>query len=178
MSCNKLIRVKPLLTRLSATNGRSLIGNQCSRRHYWPARRHALWDPFSEVQRSVDRIWRDFDRFTPLFPRILGNSRSVPVETNVDGQRVYKIEIDLPDFKPEDINVSIKDGVVSITAKREFESDGCKQSREYQYQYSLPAEANIEKIRSLIDGNGLLTIEAPLPAVKEPELKEIPIKKG
>jgi HSP20 family molecular chaperone IbpA len=85
--------------------------------------------------------------------------------------------LDLPDFEPKDINVSIHDRNVTVKAKRETESNGCKQYREYSYQYTLPNEVNIEQIRSLLSNEGLLTIEAPLPQLKEPDVQEIPIQK-
>ena len=142
-------------------------------RHYWPVRRYG--DPFYEIEKAMDRFIRDFDRMPFFRPwSLLG--RNVPVETIQDGKRLYKIELDLPDFKPEEIQVTVKDNLVTVRAKHQGEKDGVKQHREYHYQYTLPQDVNPEHIKSLINSNGLLTIEAPLPELKEPESKEIPVQ--
>ncbi len=130
----------------------------------------------------MDRMFREMDRLSPFSLREWSPWgqrmwRTIPIETTRDGQRLYKIELDLPDFEPKDINVSIHDRNVTVKAKRETESNGCKQYREYSYQYTLPNEVNIEQIRSLLSNEGLLTIEAPLPQLKEPDVQEIPIQK-
>lgn len=91
---------------------------------------------------------------------------------------MFKIEVDLPDFKMEDIQVTVKNGEVIIKAKSEHTDGSFKQNREVNYRYSLPKEADIEKVRSLFKTDGRLVIEAPLPKI-EPEVKdqEIPIKR-
>lgn len=124
---------------------------------------------------------RDFDRmFDHVSPWRLSLrpwfERSIPVQTTKDGKRMYKIELDLQDFEPEHIRVSVMDREVTIKAKRETETDGCKQLREYSYQYTLPAEVNPAEIRSLFNDNGILSIEAPLPEIEKPPVKEIPVE--
>jgi HSP20 family molecular chaperone IbpA len=130
----------------------------------------------------MERVFREMDRLSPFSLREwnpLGQRlwRTIPIETTRDGQRLYKIELDLPDFEPKDINVTIKDRNVTVKAKKETESEGCKQYREYSYQYTLPNEVNVEHVRSLLTNEGLLTIEAPLPQLKEPQAQEIPIQR-
>jgi HSP20 family molecular chaperone IbpA len=135
------------------------------------------------MERSMGRLWRDFDRLSPfgaLRHRLFDpHFRTVPVETTADGQRLYKISLDLgSEFRPEDITVTVKDREVTVKARRESTADGCKQLREYSYQYSLPEEVTVEQIRSLLTSDGQLTVEAPLPALKEPPVTEIPVQKG
>jgi len=129
----------------------------------------------------MNRLWRELTPFGAVRGRLDPNFfgfRTVPIETTEDGQRMYKITLDLgTDFGPQDITVTAKDRMVTVKASKQSDSDGCKQLREYSYQYSLPEEANVEQIRSLLTADGQLTIEAPLPALKEPELHEIPIQK-
>ena len=123
-------------------------------------------------------MFREFDRATnygSFFSPFL--RRTLPIETSKDGQRLFRIEVDLTDFKPEDIQVSVKKGEVIIKAKSEHSESNIKQNREFNYRYSLPEDADIDKVRSLLKTDGRLVIEAPLPQVEAKADKEIPIKK-
>ena len=68
------------------------------------------------MHKSVDRMFREFDRFFPspffLRPSVFGQSRAttLPIETYDKGKGLLKIEVDLPDFKPEEMQVTIKNG--------------------------------------------------------------------
>jgi len=164
--------------------------NCIARRSYLPSR----YDPFEEMHKSIDRMFRDFDRAfaspffyrpggTSLMPLLGQTQRALPMIQTVDkDKRLLKIELDLPDFKPEDIEVTVKDGHVEISAKSESSGDSIKEYRQFSYRYALPKDADIEKVRSLLKADGRLVIEAPLPpqleAAKQPaEDKEIPVKK-
>ena len=182
MSSNKMLRLMPFCGRLASRRCPQSVTQ--SVRNYWPDRRRTdLWNPFEEMDRSMNRLWREMDRLSP-FGAIRSRLfdwpyRTVPVETTEDGQRLYKITLDLgPDFRPEDINVTVKDRFVTVKAKRESEEDGCKQLREFSYQYTLPEDVNLEQVKSLLTNGGTLTIEAPLPPPKEePKATEIPVQK-
>nr|QED58153.1 HSP16-2 [Dermatophagoides farinae] len=105
-------------------------------------------------------------------------SRALPMETIEDGQRMFKIEIDLPDFKPENVNVTVKKGEVKIDAKCEITDGSSKQFKQINYSYSLPDDVDLDRVRSLLKTDGRLVIEAPLPALEAPkENREIPIKR-
>ncbi|KAF8796943.1 protein lethal(2)essential for life-like [Argiope bruennichi] len=156
-------------------------------RNYW--RRNAFSELSSAIQamenrmrdmdREMSRFLEDFQRTSPVkLPNILSplewsRTREIPVIAKDGDGRVFKVELDMQGMEPEDINVTLKDQELSITAKKEEKrSDGSRFVRESKYHYTLPKEVNPEAIRSsLIDG--VLTIEAPLPAL---ESKEIPIK--
>lgn len=137
------------------------------------------------VHRHFDRVFRDFERTAnsywwrwPVssFRRTLPE----PSETKLSsGERVYRIEVDLQNFKPEDVKVSIKKGQVFISAKSELSEGAVKKNEEFTYEYTLPEEANAEKVRSVLKADGRLVIEAPLPEIeaKQKGDREIPITK-
>lgn len=103
-----------------------------------------------------------------------------PFETKLPtGERVYRIEVDLQNFKPEDIKVTIKKGEVFITAKSELLEGSIKQNQEFTYQYTLPKEAIEEKVRSVLKTDGRLVIDSPLPEIETTQKgdREIPISK-
>lgn len=137
------------------------------------------------MRRSVERMFNEFDRVfaSPFFyrPAIQSRSTTLPIESYDSEKGLLKIEVDLAGFKPEDIQVTIKDGQLEISAKSESNGD-IKERRELHYSYSLSKNADIEKVRSLLKGDGRLVIEAPLPPeetkkLNEPVETEIPVKK-
>ncbi|KAH9397587.1 hypothetical protein TYRP_003908 [Tyrophagus putrescentiae] len=138
------------------------------KRNYWGHRYHVV--PV-DVNRHFDRLVRDFERSTAnsfwrwpsnssynSFFRKLSPSLPEPFEAKLPtGERVHRLELDLEqslhNFKPENIKVTVKNNEVLISAKCEIKEDGgssVKQSREFSYQYSLPAEADAEKVRSVL----------------------------
>lgn len=134
------------------------------------------------MQRSVDSFFRELERSmqdrSSIFSWQSSGGRSIPVETVQNGQRILKIEIDLPDFKPNNVNVTIKNGEVNVVAKYENKEGSCKQSKHVDYSYSLPEDADLDKARSTLKSDGLLVIEIPLKGpVEAKHDKEIPIKR-
>ncbi|KAI7695999.1 Heat shock protein Hsp-16.1/Hsp-16.11 [Sarcoptes scabiei] len=174
MSSQKLLTLMPMVCkRLARMPNIGLVNQITSKRHFLPSRR--------DIQRSFDSFFRDLERTFPSFYQLSPLSplsRSIPMETIENGQRIFKIEIDLPYFKPENINVTVKKGEVIIDAKLEITEGSSKQSKQVNYCYSLPDEVDLDKVRSLLKTDGRLVIEAPLPQLEQqPENREIPIKR-
>ncbi|XP_076328721.1 alpha-crystallin B chain-like [Tachypleus tridentatus] len=137
-----------------------------------------------EVDREVKRMFDEVERASPLrFPRVLqpwwwSRRRNVPVETTGDEKRQYKLELDMSDFNPEDIKITVKDNLLTVYARQDVKKpDGSRFLREYNHEYTLPEEVNPESVRSVLNPNGTLIVEAPLPAVELPQPKEIPVTK-
>ena len=63
-----------------------------------------------------------------------------------------------------------------VHAKHEEKSDTKSVYREYNREFLLPKGTNPESIKSSLSKDGVLTVEAPLPALGAPE-KLIPIDK-
>jgi len=93
------------------------------------------------------------------------------------GGNSYRINIDVSGFKPEDIKVSLKDRVLTIDAKMEQKSeDGSRLYQEMSRMYTLPANVEVNNLKSLLSNDGVLAIEAPISGeVEQP--KEIPISR-
>lgn len=72
--------------------------------------------------------------------------------------------------------MSLKEQVLTIHAKMEHKNDnGCRFSQEVIRDYLLPEKLNVEGLKSQIDEDGVLRIEAPLPEPTSPH--EIPIER-
>ncbi|KAF7665613.1 hypothetical protein LDENG_00136370 [Lucifuga dentata] len=87
-------------------------------------------------------------------------------------QDSWKVSLDVNHFSPEELVVKTKDGVVEITGKHEERKDEHGfVSRCFTRKYTLPPNANIEKVTSSLSPEGVLTVESPLtrPAIESSE---------
>lgn len=75
-------------------------------------------DPFDDLQRTLDRLSQQFDSdFASL-----GDLGNVAVDlTETDD--AYEVAADLPGFDTEDIDVTVDDGVLRLTATHEASED-------------------------------------------------------
>ena len=62
-----------------------------------------------------------------------------------------------------------------VHAKHEEKSDNKSVYREYNREFLLPKGVNPELIRSSLSKEGILTVEAPLPAIESGSERRIPI---
>jgi len=140
------------------------------------------------IEQKMDRIlspssWTDHANLTPnrslvdtddLFGDNSGLSR-----TFIDGD-LYKIEINVQNFKPEDLVIKTVGQTVQVEAKHEEKtSDGASfSSRNFSQSFTLPREVDPESVASSLSRDGKLTIEAPLPKAKSLASNErlVPIK--
>lgn len=119
----------------------------------------ARWSPFGQVSTlpSVFQSWAPFA--TPAF------SQPIDVQRTDDG---YRVEAALPGFKPEEIEVTLERGTLTISARRSEEKkaeQGRYLRREvysgsFQRRLVLPAEVKAEDVHASYE-NGLLRVEVP-----------------
>lgn len=101
-----------------------------------------------------------------------------------EGESAYHIEVDLPGVKKEDISVSVEDGKLIISGERNYKEEVNEEhyykveSRfgKFSRSFSLPEEADIEKIHAeSIDG--VLEVVVPkLESALVEKVKKIEIK--
>jgi len=92
-----------------------------------------------------------------------------------DGEeKKLKLRFDVSQYTPEEIVVKTVDQKLMVHAKHEEKTDTKSVYREYNREFLLPKGTNPEMIRSSLSKDGVLTIEAPLPALASGE-KLIPI---
>eukprot|EP00091_Calanus_sinicus_P012757 TRINITY_DN2853_c0_g1_i1.p1 TRINITY_DN2853_c0_g1~~TRINITY_DN2853_c0_g1_i1.p1 ORF type:complete len:222 (-),score=84.47 TRINITY_DN2853_c0_g1_i1:167-832(-) len=74
-----------------------------------------------------------------------------------------EVSLDTSQYRPDELNVSIDKGVVSVEGKHEEKAeDGSKMvSRMFSRKYTLPAGANAEDVVSNLSSDGVLVITAP-----------------
>lgn len=117
----------------------------------------ARWRPFLQVS----TVPRRFEGWTPF--------ATIPLRQPIDVQRTddgYRVEAALPGFKPEEIEVTLERGTLTISAKRSEEKkteQGRYLRREvysgsFQRRLVLPAEVKAEDVRASYE-NGMLRVD-------------------
>ncbi|XP_065363867.1 heat shock protein beta-1 [Calliphora vicina] len=79
--------------------------------------------------------------------------------------KVLKLRFDVSQYAPEEIVVKTVDQKLLVHAKHEEKSDTKSVYREYNREFLLPKGVNPESIRSSLSKDGVLTVDAPLPAL-------------
>ncbi|XP_019872895.1 protein lethal(2)essential for life isoform X1 [Aethina tumida] len=86
-----------------------------------------------------------------------------------------KLRFDVSQYAPEEIVVKTVDNKLLVHAKHEEKTESKSVYREYNREFLLPQGTNPETIKSSLSKDGVLTVEAPLPAITSGE-KLIPIR--
>ena len=133
--------------------------------------------------RSFDDLEREFFGLTPY--GFFGESALGEFRTDLkDNGDSYTLEADLPGFDKKDINIEMKDDVLTITAERHSEHEDDDKKNKYircERSYgSYTRQFDISGIEA--DGitakydNGVLTLEMPKKTKTEPEAKRLMIE--
>uniref|UniRef100_A0A3Q1GGT5 Heat shock protein, alpha-crystallin-related, b15 n=1 Tax=Acanthochromis polyacanthus TaxID=80966 RepID=A0A3Q1GGT5_9TELE len=80
------------------------------------------------------------------------------------GQNSWKINLDVNHFSPEEITITTKEGYLQISGNHEERQDehGLV-SRCFTRKYKLPPGVDLQHISSSLSGDGVLSVEAPVP---------------
>lgn len=97
-----------------------------------------------------------------------------PLIENEGDDKQLKLRFDVSQYAPEEILVKTVDNKLLVHAKHEEKSENRSVYREYNREFLLPKGTNPEAIKSSLSKDGVLTVEAPLPALAQGE-KLIPI---
>jgi HSP20 family protein len=139
------------------------------------------WDPFSEfrgLRRAMDR--GVFEFYGPTVWRNAETSLTFPVDlSETDGQVVVKAA--LPGIQPEDVDISVIDGVLTIEGETKSEEKSEAENyhrREIRYgafsrAITLPTEVDDARAEAEFR-DGVLTVT--LPKAEEARPKQIKVK--
>jgi crystallin alpha B len=80
----------------------------------------------------------------------------------------FKIQLDVQQFKPEEIEVKVVDKYIVVSAKHEEKKDEHGLiSRQFVRRYAIPENVESDQITSSISSDGVLTIQAPVKELPE-----------
>ncbi|XP_014282165.1 protein lethal(2)essential for life isoform X2 [Halyomorpha halys] len=88
----------------------------------------------------------------------------------------FRVNLDVQQFKPEELKVKIADGFIIVEGKHEERSDQHGfVSRQFVRRYKVPEDVEDSSIASSLSSDGVLTLRAPKKGVAITEGREIPI---
>ncbi|KAK7571808.1 hypothetical protein V9T40_014280 [Parthenolecanium corni] len=90
----------------------------------------------------------------------------------------FKVNLDVQQFKPEEINVKVVDDFIVVDGKHEERQDKHGFiSRQFTRKYKLPPNVNVDAIQSKLSSDGILSIVAPKKAIESGPSRSIPVMK-
>ena len=140
------------------------------------------WYPISGSRRRG--LYNPFSIQWPTLQSLHGISHFHPRADLVESGEEYRIMIDLPGVGRDDVNISIRDGLLSVAGEKKPEENGVEEggfrrferlSGKFQRLFRLPEDVDRKGIEADYD-NGVLTVR--LPRSKKAEPREIQVKSG
>ncbi len=146
------------------------------------------WYPFLELRRIHNRLYRPWLAFNPVVnAAINGADRrewSIPLDI-VQEEDKYVVRASLPGIDPENIEVSIDHGVLTIKGRTEAEAEDQREDASYMVRerrsgsfirsLRLPETVDADQAKPNYD-NGVLTIT--LPKVESKKAKHLTVTVG
>ncbi|NIA29545.1 MAG: Hsp20/alpha crystallin family protein [Calditrichaeota bacterium] len=140
--------------------------------------RNTALDSYRGLDHFLDDVWNNF-LTSPQFREddsVVWTPRMDIKET----KDAFEISADLPGLKKEDVKISLKDGVLTISGERKYENEKKDQDKYYMERvygnfsrsFSLPADVKDKEIKANLK-NGVLTLS--LPKAEKVKPKEIEI---
>lgn len=123
-------------------------------------------------EEPIDAVWQDlaqiFDRWR--WPDVNGDEgalASYPVDVSEENGKIF-VEAELPGFKKDEIEVSVDNGILCISAERKEQEDETKRKKHLherrftrvQRRFSLPANVDDTTATAKFE-NGVLRLELP-----------------
>jgi len=139
----------------------------------WPT----VFDPFKELQDIERRIGAVLNTNRPV-QKVESFTPAVNEKVDENG---YYLEIDLPGVAKENIEISVNDGILTISGERKLNKKEEKENYtriesffgRFERSFKLPADADSDNIEAKYE-NGVLTLY--IPRRKKSEGKKIEIK--
>lgn len=137
-----------------------------------------FYDPFTALQREIDRL---FDDFTRSWPAAAATPDLTPRMDVSETDKEIEITAELPGLQEKDVQVNVADNILTIKGeKRAEKEEKDKNFRSIERSYGsfsrtleLPEGIDADAIKATI-ANGVLKVTVPKPApaqVKKVEIK-------
>ncbi len=140
------------------------------------------WEPMLGLTRVNDVFDRMLEDFFSMDTRLSEPVTSLMPLMNIEETKdAYRITVELPGMEKDDIDIQIKDNVLTISGEKKeehTEEEGTFYRRERRFgkfsrSVNLPSDIDVEKIDAEYK-NGVLTLT--LPKTEESKPKKISVK--
>ncbi|KAK9502217.1 hypothetical protein O3M35_011026 [Rhynocoris fuscipes] len=102
-----------------------------------------------------------------------GDSGVSTIESN---SKEFKVNLDVQQFKPEELKVKVVDDYIVVEGKHEERSDQHGFiSRQFTRRYKVPEDVDKTKLISNLSSDGVLSLQAPKLAIPDKASRDIPI---
>lgn len=151
-----------------------------------PAVTEQLIEPFNRLRGEIERLFDDFPARVPSMMSFKAfRPLVVPALELKESDGGYKLTAELPGLDADDVDVSVADGVLTISGEkkedREEKDKGYVLSERsygsFERRIGLPADAAADKIDAQFD-KGVLTLTVPRDQQAPPRSKKIEIRKS
>lgn len=141
-------------------------------------------DPFRSFQREIDRLFNDFFQGWGVpAEREAGQSTLMPSLDVRQSDKAYEISVELPGVKPEEVDVSIDNGVLTIRGEKKMEEehkdkDQIRVERSYgsfARALTLPDDANPDGCEASFK-DGVLKITLPRREEAQQQRRKVEIR--
>jgi HSP20 family protein len=146
------------------------------------------WDPFQDLRSAQDEM----AQMSPMLAQALGlhaqqasgrTSAWAPALDISERKDAYLVTVELPGLKPEDLDITMEDGLLTIKGERQFTAESSEQQfhrveRRYgafRRAITLPAHVMAEGIQASFE-DGVLQILVP--KAEEAKPRRIQVRPG
>jgi HSP20 family protein len=147
------------------------------------------WDPFQDLRSAQDEM----TQMSPMLAHALGLQGQqqgsgtatawAPALDISERKDAYLVTVELPGLKPEDLDITMEDGLLTIQGERQFTADSSKEQfhrveRRYgafRRSITLPAHVLAEQIEASFEDGVLLIL---VPKAEEAKPKRIQVRPG
>lgn len=124
---------------------------------------------YQPFRMPVSAVSRDLDSaFERLFDDVFGTSRAARPQSSAnlyETKDAFLVELPLPGVRPDDVELTIQENVLSLRAKREWQAPENASaiwhgfgSGEWRQSFTLPGEVNPERVTASME-HGVLRLE-------------------
>lgn len=129
------------------------------------------WDPFAELNRIHQTLARRNEDDRVMRPLV-----DIREE-----EKAYVVHAELPGTRPEDVNVEVEHGVLTIRGERKFTTDETVQKQyrrverfygAFERSFSLPTEVDADAVQAELK-NGVLEVRVPKKPAPTPKRVQV-----
>jgi len=141
--------------------------------------RYDPWRSMEEMRQEMDRVFHPLLHRDDDTSRVVG-SEWMPAVDIKDEENRYVIRADIPGVKPEEIEVTMENGVLTIRGERKFEETEERENFKriershgvFYRRFSLPDNTDAEAIQAT-GKDGVLEVIIPKTAEKQAKRIEV-----
>ncbi|CAF4802927.1 unnamed protein product, partial [Rotaria socialis] len=107
---------------------------------------------------SID--WPTFRGSAPGFNSSTGAAHRSYIEEDNDGKKKYKIQFEIGEFRPEELNVKVEGRTLIVKGDRQLKAGNATESKQFNRELTLPEFIDVKTLQSYLSDDGMLTMEA------------------